>query len=72
MNKEYELRGSTETMRDYVIPYVLNSKPNISSLLLDFKSVGIPIAASVSSIVSNYLFKNNIAKAAEIGEYTFY
>lgn len=67
MSTEFSVPIGTQTVREFVLPYVLKENTNILSLLFDLKSCGVSIAVGVSSVVINLLISGNIQKAAEIG-----
>lgn len=71
MNDEFKLIPSLETVRKYVIPYVLQNNVDIEEMLLDLKTTGVSIPSAVSAVVSNLLLKNDLKKAADLGKYFY-
>lgn len=69
MQKDFDIPVNTETIREFVVPYLLTKDCNIESLLMDLKASGCSVASSVSSVVHHYLLSNEIQKAASVGEF---
>ena len=68
MQKEFGIPVSTETVREFVVPYLLGKDASIESILVDLKASGCSVASGVSSIVYHYLMANDIKRAAAVGE----
>lgn len=69
MQKDFDVPVNTETLREYVVPYLLTKDSNVESLLMDLKASGCSVSSGVSSIVHHYLLSNEIHKAAFVGKY---
>ncbi len=68
MSKEYGIHPTTQTIREYVVPYALKQNYDIERLLLDLKSCGCSVSAGVSAVVINLLVNKELKKAAQIGK----
>lgn len=69
MQQDFNIPVNTETLREFVVPFLMTKDCNIESLLMDLKASGCSVASGVSSIVYHYLSSNEIQKAASVGEY---
>ena len=56
-----------ETIREYVLPFVLKDNTEIPTLVENLKSNGVPVSTSVSAIVTHLLLSGQIDVAAGIG-----
>lgn len=71
MNDEFKITPSMETVRRYVMPYVLQNNVDIEEVLLDLQTTGVSIPSAVTAAVLNLLLKNDLKKAADLGKYLY-
>lgn len=66
MNHEFGLSLSSETIREYALPYMLRHERDVS--ILKLKSCGISVSQAAGSMVHYFVDQGEIKKAAEIAD----
>lgn len=64
MNVQFGLIVGGETLRDYVIPYLKDQKPE--QIVHQLSATGLTTAAAACSVVSNLLQENKLSEAADV------
>lgn len=68
IKQDFDMSISTETLRGYVVPHLLDKNVKVPTLLAEFRSCGIGLSSALSAIVYHLLLRNKLREAAEIGK----
>ena len=70
MKNDFDILPNTETLRDYVIPYMDEKDPDeIVSALVE---CGVKRGTSAAATISHLLIENKLKEAADVGEFFIY
>lgn len=67
MVKIFGFHPNTETIKEYVLPYMLSENTDVRNVLSNLNARGVDVESVVSSLVLYLLIEGKIREAADIG-----
>lgn len=69
MCNDFDIVLNSETVREYVIPFMLKENSNIENIITNLRNYGISVSNIIASVVIQMLTEGDLKRAAIVGTY---